>query len=181
MKFTETRISGVYAIDLEPIVDDRGFFARVWCQRELEQTGLTASTVQVNVGYSHYRGTLRGLHFQKAPHQEAKVVRCTRGSIFDVVLDLRADSKSFTDWISRELTATNRRMLYVPEGCAHGYQTLEDDTEIMYHTSTFYVPEAATGVRYDDDAFGIEWPLPIRVISGQDASWPNFNLEDPLH
>lgn len=174
MIFTETDISGSYLIDVKRIGDERGFFGRLWCEREMEEMGLVSSIKQSNIGVSPLKGTLRGLHYQTAPHQEVKIIRCPRGAIYDVIVDLRPDSPTFKKWFAVELTAENSRMLYVPEGCATGYQTLVDDTEIYYHTSEFYHPESATGVRYDDPAFGIEWPLPIAAISDNDKNWNNF-------
>lgn len=174
MIFTETEISGSYLIDVKRIGDDRGFFGRLWCEREMEEMGLVSSIKQSNIGVSPLKGTLRGLHYQRAPHQEVKIIRCPRGAIYDVIVDLRPDSPTFKKWFAVELTAENSRMLYVPEGCATGYQTLVDDTEIYYHTSEFYHPESATGVRHDDPAFGIEWPLPIAAISDNDKNWKNF-------
>lgn len=174
MIFTETEISGSYLIDVKRIGDDRGFFGRLWCEREMEEMGLVSSIKQSNIGVSPLKGTLRGLHYQRAPHQEVKIIRCPRGAIYDVIVDLRPDSPTFKKWFAVELTAENSRMIYVPEGCATGYQTLVDDTEIYYHTSEFYHPESATGVRHDDPAFGIEWPLPIAAISDNDKNWKNF-------
>ncbi|MEQ5814966.1 dTDP-4-dehydrorhamnose 3,5-epimerase [Marinobacter sp. NFXS11] len=174
MIFTETEISGSYLIDVKRIGDDRGFFGRLWCEREMEEMGLVSSIKQSNIGVSPLKGTLRGLHYQTAPHQEVKIIRCPRGAIYDVIVDLRPDSPTFKKWFAVELTAENSRMLYVPEGCATGYQTLVDDTEIYYHTSEFYHPESATGVRHDDPTFGIEWPLPIAAISDNDKNWNNF-------
>ena len=174
MIFTETEISGSYLIDVKRIGDDRGFFGRLWCEREMEEMGLVSSIKQSNIGVSPLKGTLRGLHYQTAPHHEVKIIRCPRGAIYDVIVDLRPDSPTFKKWFAVELTAENSRMLYFPEGCATGYQTLVDDNEIYYHTSEFYHPESATGVRHDDPAFGIEWPLPIAAISDNDKNWKNF-------
>lgn len=174
MRFTETGVAGAFLIEIERKTDDRGFFARSWCRSELEAKGLCARVEQMNVGFNRLRGTLRGMHFQAAPHAETKVVRCTRGSVFDVVVDLRPDSPTFRRWAGFELSADNGRMLYVPEGCAHGYQTLEDASEICYLTSRPYAPESARGVRHDDPAFGIRWPLPVSRISQADRGWPDF-------
>jgi dTDP-4-dehydrorhamnose 3,5-epimerase len=174
MKFTKTAIDGAYIIDVTRIGDDRGFFGRLWCQKEFEEMGLVANICQSNIGVSSKAGTLRGLHFQKPPYQEVKIVRCSRGAMFDVIVDLRPDSRTFKHWFGVELNQNNARMLYVPEGCATGYQTLVDDTEMYYHASQFYHPESATGVRYNDPAFNIEWPLEISVISDNDTSWPDF-------
>lgn len=161
-------------VRLKKFEDERGHFARAWCQEEFKQHGLNPHVAQVNVGFSHRQGTLRGLHFQVAPHAEAKFVRCTRGAVYDVALDLRKDSATFGKWFGVELTADNGQMLYVPEGFAHGYQTLQEDTEMYYLTSRPYASAAATGVRYNDPAFGIKWPLPVSVISTADQNWPLF-------
>jgi dTDP-4-dehydrorhamnose 3,5-epimerase len=172
--FTEIKIAGAYVVELDRKEDDRGFFARGWCRREFAERGLNPRVLQMNVGYSHRKGTLRGLHFQLAPHTEVKMVRCTRGAIYDVLVDLRPESPSFKRWLAVELTPENGRMLYVPEGCAQGYQTLVDGTEMYYFTTSFFAPEAARGVRYDDPVFGIEWPLEIAAISEADRRWPDF-------
>lgn len=175
MKFTETNIPGAYVLDLEPITDERGFFARTFCKDEFAAHGLTTEIAQCNRSLSTERGTLRGLHYQVAPHQEAKLVHCMRGRFFDVCLDLRPDSPTSTQWTGVELSAENRRALFVPEGCAHGFLTLEDNTEIYYQISASYAPEAQRGVRYDDPAFGIEWPDEIRHIKDRDAQYPDFD------
>jgi dTDP-4-dehydrorhamnose 3,5-epimerase len=172
MRFTESRVLGACLIDPSPHEDERGRFLRAWCSREFTEHGLEFLPVQANMGFSVRKGTIRGMHFQGAPAFEAKLIRCTRGSMFDVVLDLRPDSASYGKWHGVELSAENARMLYVPEQCAHGYQTLEDDTEMYYMTSQFYTPSAACGVRFDDPAFGIEWPLATAVVSEQDRNWP---------
>ena len=172
MHFTETDIAGAKVIDPSPHQDDRGRFMRAWCAREFADHGIDFVPVQANMGFSRQKGTVRGMHFQMAPALEAKLVRCTRGAMFDVVLDLRPSSPSYGKWYGTELTAENGRMLYVPEGCAHGYQTLEDGTEMHYMASEFYTPSAARGVRFDDPAFGIRWPLPVAVVSEQDRNWP---------
>jgi dTDP-4-dehydrorhamnose 3,5-epimerase len=174
MEFIETELEGAFLIVLSRIEDNRGFFARGWCQDEFSKHGLIGGMVQLNVGFSHKKGTLRGLHYQLPPHQEAKLARCTRGAIFDVVVDLRPGSSTYKRWFGAELTAANGRMLYVPEGCAHGYQTMADDTEMYYLTSAAYAASSATGVRYNDSAFGIAWPLEVEVISGADAAWPDY-------
>jgi dTDP-4-dehydrorhamnose 3,5-epimerase len=174
MTFTELKLKGAYAIDLERKEDPRGFFARSWCRTEFGDHGLCEEFVQINVGFSTKMGTLRGMHYQTAPHQEVKVVRCTMGAIYDVIIDLRPESPTFKQWTGVELNSGNHRMLYVPEGFAHGYQTLADNTEINYQTSRFYAPESARGNRYDDPAFGIEWPLAVSSISDPDRSWPEF-------
>lgn len=176
MIFTETQLKGAYIIDLKRIEDARGFFARGFCQNEFKQFNLNPNLVQLNIGFSHVKGTVRGMHFQKAPWTEAKLVRCTKGAIFDVIIDLRPASPTHKQWLGVELTEDNRRMLYVPEGFAHGYQTLVDNTEMYYQTSQFYAPEFATGVRYDDPAFGITLPLPVSSISTQDQNWSLYTL-----
>ena len=174
MQFLETGLSGAFVIEPERIQDERGFFARLLCERELRDHGLLARICQTNIGVSTLRGTLRGLHYQTPPHAEVKIVRCSRGAIFDVIADLRPESTTFTRWFGVELTEHNYRAIYVPEGFAQGYLTLRGDTEIYYHTSEAYHPESATGVRYDDLAFGIEWPAPIETVSTQDRQWPDF-------
>ena len=173
MIFHETRLSGVFEIHLEPKADERGFFARSWCQKEFESHGLTSKVVQCSVSFNARKGTLRGLHYQAAPYAEAKIVRCTRGAIYDVVVDLRPQSPTFKNWIAAVLTAETT-MLYVPEGCAHGFLTLEDDTEVVYQMSEFYNAESARGVRWDDPAFQIVWPAEVNVISERDRTYPNF-------
>lgn len=174
MKFTKAPIEGAYIIEVNRIGDDRGYFGRLWCQKEFENHGLIANICQSNVGFSKSAGTLRGLHYQVAPHQEVKIVRCSRGAMFDVILDLRPDSSTYKQWFGMELSEDNASMLYVPEGCATGYLTLRDNTEMYYHATEFYHPESATGVRYDDPAFGITWPGEITTISDNDISWPAF-------
>lgn len=174
MKFTEGSVSGAFVIDLDQREDSRGFFARMWCQRELADRGLVGRVTQVNTGFSTSSGTLRGLHFQRSPYAEVKIVRCLRGTVFDVVVDLRPASPTHRRWMGVELSGENGRMLYVPEGCAHGYLTLQDATELMYLTSEGYAPDAASGVRYDDPAFGIDWPGPVKVISDADCSWAPY-------
>lgn len=174
MIFTEVGLPGAYLIDVERREDDRGFFARTFCRREFEARGLNASVAQANTSYSRRRGTLRGMHLQKPPHAESKLVRCTQGSLYDVIIDLRPDSPTCRQWYGVELTAENHRMLYVPEGFAHGHLTLADQTVVTYLVSEFYAPEAESGVRYDDPAFGIRWPEEVRIISEKDRSWPDF-------
>jgi dTDP-4-dehydrorhamnose 3,5-epimerase len=174
MRFTETKLKGAYIIEPEPIADERGFFARTFCAREFEAHGLNPRLAQCNISYNARRGTLRGMHYQAAPHQEAKLVRCTMGAIYDVIIDLRPESPTFKHWIAVELTAENRLMLYVPTGFAHGFQTLEDNTEVFYQMSEFYHPECARGVRWDDPAFGIKWPILHPILSNKDRSYPNY-------
>lgn len=175
MRFTDAALPGVYLIDIQPLEDERGFFARVWCRDELERKGLASDLGQMSLSFNRRKGTLRGVHYQAAPHEEVKLVRCTRGAIYDVLLDLRRDSPTFRQWISAELTAENRRTLYVPKGIAHGFQTLADDTEILYQISEFHHPESARGVRWDDPAFGIDWPDRRPILSERDASYPEFD------
>ena len=172
MQFARTSIDGVVVIEVEPIEDERGFFARGWCQGEFADQGLGATFVQENIGYSAKAGTLRGLHFQRAPFEEAKLVRCTAGAVWDVAVDLRCDSPTHRRSFGVELRADARNMVYVPEGCAHGYLTLIDDTEVRYLTSQYYAPEAVAGVRYDDDLLEISWPRDVAVVSAQDRGWP---------
>jgi dTDP-4-dehydrorhamnose 3,5-epimerase len=172
MHFTETRLEGAWIIDPSPHHDERGRFMRAWCTRELEEQGIHFLPVQANMQFSPRSGTVRGLHVQIAPAVEAKLVRCTRGAVFDVAVDLRQESATFGEWCGVQLTAENGRMLYVPEHCAHGFQSIEADTEVMYLTSAFYAPESCRGARFDDPAFGIRWPLPVSAISEQDRNWP---------
>ncbi len=176
MKFRETPIAGAWLIDLDRIQDDRGYFARAWCKNELASHGLNAELSQANVGYSKLRGTIRGMHFQLEPMAEVKLVRCTRGAIYDVVVDLRPDSPTFCQWYAHELTAENSTMLYIPEGCAHGCQALADGSEFFYFASRPFSRELSRGVRYDDPAFNISWPLAITEISVADRSWPDFKI-----
>jgi dTDP-4-dehydrorhamnose 3,5-epimerase len=172
VRFELTDIDGVTVVEVEEFVDERGFFARSWCRDEFAKRGLATTFVQENVAGNPRRGTLRGMHFQRAPHAEAKLVRCTSGSVWDVALDLRPESPTRRQWVGVELSAENHRSLYVPEGCAHGYLTLTDDAEVRYLTSHAYVPDAAGGVRYDDPAFAIAWPADVLLVSERDASWP---------
>jgi dTDP-4-dehydrorhamnose 3,5-epimerase len=172
MRFTETAIAGVWVIDPDFHVDDRGRFFRAWCLRDFSEHGIHFVPVQENIGFNLHKGTVRGMHYQGPPAVEAKLVRCTKGAIFDVALDLRADSLTRGQWFGTELTADNGRMLYVPEHCAHGYQSLEDRTEMYYSTSQFYAPNTAYGARFDDPAFGIQWPMGPSAVSLQDRNWP---------
>ncbi len=172
MKFTATPLGGAWVIDLEPNADARGFFARTWCRREFAEHGLSTELAQCNISLTRLKGTIRGLHFQHPPHAEAKLVRCTAGAIFDVVVDLRPESPTYRRWFGTELSAHNRRMLFAPEGFAHGFQTLADDSEVHYQMSACYQPEAASGVRWNDPALAIRWPLPVAAISPRDDAWP---------
>jgi dTDP-4-dehydrorhamnose 3,5-epimerase len=174
MRFHKTKLSGVFEIHIDRKPDERGFFARTWCQKEFEAHGLNSRLVQCSVSFSAQKGTLRGIHYQVAPYAETKVVRCTGGSIYDVVVDLRVQSPTFKDWIAVVLTAESRNMVYVPEGCAHGFLTLEDESEVFYQMSEFYNAESARGVRWDDPAFQIAWPEPVEMISERDRTYPNF-------
>src|SRR5262249_46097441 len=175
MIFTETSVNGVFVIDLEPVQDERGFFARTWCQREFEAQGLETRFVQCSVSFNKLAGTLRGLHYQAAPYEEVKLVRCTSGAIFDVVVDLRPGSPTLACHSSLILSSSNRRMLYIPRGIAHGFQTLENDTEVAYQMSEFYQPEYSRGVRWNDPAFAIPWPaVERRIMAPRDQTYPDF-------
>ena len=177
MRFIATELADAQLIEPEEVRDERGFFARVWCSRELEAQGLSNTIAQVNVSHNARKGTVRGLHYQVAPHDEIRVLRCTHGAIYDVIVDLRPGSPTHAKWLGVTLSAANRRMLYVPEGFAHGFQTLQDDTEVLYLMSSFYEPGAGRGVRWNDPAFAIEWPLPVSVISERDATFGDFETE----
>ena len=172
MIFKETKLKGAYILEIEPIKDERGFFARSWCKREFEEKGLKAEIAQINVSHNPKKGTLRGLHYQVSPHEETKLIRCTKGALYDVIVDMRPESPTFKQWFGVELTAENHKMLYVPEGFAHGYLTLTDDVEASYQVSEFYTPGAEKGIRWDDPEFNIEWPVPIAVISEKDKNQP---------
>jgi dTDP-4-dehydrorhamnose 3,5-epimerase len=174
MKFESTAIHGVWILDLERREDPRGFFARTFCEHEFAQHGLLTRFVQCNLSSNRKRGTLRGLHFQNEPKPEVKLVRCVRGSIFDVMVDLRPDSPTYCRWVGVELSATNGRAVYIPAGIAHGFQTLEDNTDLYYHMGEFYEPALAAGVRWNDPAFNIAWPLPDPTLSDKDAAYPDF-------
>jgi len=174
VEFHDTELQGACIIELEKLGDERGFFARTWCRKEFENQGLVARIVQANTSFNTRAGTLRGMHYQAAPYQETKLVRCTSGAIYDVILDLRAESPTYKRWIAVELTAANGRMLYVPADFAHGFITLEDNTEASYLISESYTPGAGRGIRWNDPQFAIEWPCPVEVISEKDAGWPDF-------
>jgi dTDP-4-dehydrorhamnose 3,5-epimerase len=175
MRFTATPLPGVYIVDIEPVTDQRGFFAREYDPTQFAAQGLCTALVQCYVSYNPRAGTLRGMHYQAEPYAEAKLVSCGRGAIYDVALDLRSHSPAFCRWYAIELSAANRRMLYIPEGCAHGFQTLRDDSEVRYRISAEYMPEAARGVRWDDPAFSIGWPsVSQRTLSARDAAFPDF-------
>jgi dTDP-4-dehydrorhamnose 3,5-epimerase len=172
MIFHETCLAGAYIIDPERIEDERGFFARTWCREAFERHGLNPRLVQCNISYNPRRGTLRGMHYQVRPHEEAKLVRCTQGALHDVIVDLRPGSPTVRQWVAVELTAANRRMLYIPEGFAHGFETLVDQTEVFYQMSESYHAPSARGVRFDDPALGIAWPLEVAMISEKDRGYP---------
>lgn len=174
MRFIETTIPGAWLIEIDRIEDGRGFLARAWCRREFAEHGLQADFVQCNISFNRLRGTLRGLHYQAPPHEETKLVRCTRGALFDVLVDWRPGSFAYRRWEGFELTADNHRMLYVPEGIAHGFQTLEDDTEVFYQMGEFHHPESAHGLRWDDPALGIRWPLGKPIVSDRDSAYPGI-------
>lgn len=174
LKFIETSIPGVLLINLHLLEDERGYFTRTFCAQKFKENGINPSLLQCNISFNHKKGTLRGMHFQITPHAEAKLIRCVRGSIFDVVIDLRPESKTFEQWMSIELSEKNRQLLYIPEGCAHGFQTLEDQTELFYQMSYPFLPEAARGIRWDDPYFKITWPLNDRTISLKDQSYPLY-------
>ena len=174
MIFDQTDLQGVFLVKLEPLMDERGFFARSFCGREFEAHGLEGRVTQCSISFNLTKGTLRGMHFQRPPSAEVRLVRCTRGAVYDVVLDLRVGSPTFRRWVAADLSAENRWAVYVPEGCAHGFQTLADGTEVAYQMSEFYDPPAAAGVRWDDPAFGILWPPAKRTISERDLSYPDF-------
>ncbi len=174
MKFAKTSIPGIFIVSLELLEDDRGFFARSFCRKEFSEHGLNPDVAQCSVSFNRTRGTLRGMHFQKAPHEESKLIRCTMGSIYDVLVDVRPTSSTFKQWIAMELSGANRTMLFVPPGVAHGFLTLEDNSEVFYQMSEFYVPEASGGFRWNDPAFGIRWPEPPRVVSPRDQQYPDF-------
>ncbi len=176
MIFTETKLKGAFLIEVQKFEDDRGFFGRTFCQKEFQKYGLNPNVSQANVSYNKKKGTLRGMHYQASPYEEVKLVRCTRGSICDVIIDMRPDSTTYKQWTYAELRADNYQMLYVPEGFAHGFQTLEDDTEVIYQVTQFYTPGSERGIRYDDPVFNIAWPLAAQVISEKDRNWPDYKL-----
>lgn len=174
MIFSETKLKNVYLIEQERFEDDRGFFARTFCKKEFQAHGIHSTFVQCNTSFNVKKGTLRGMHYQSKPHEEAKLVRCTMGAIYDVVIDIQPESNTFREWIAVELTFVNRKMIYVPEGFAHGFLTLEDNTEVFYQISEFYTPESSRGVRWNDPAFNVQWPMDIAVISDRDSQYPNL-------
>jgi dTDP-4-dehydrorhamnose 3,5-epimerase len=174
MIFTSTRLAGAYLIEIEKIEDDRGFFARTWCRREFDARGLAAAPAQMNLSRTKTRGTIRGLHYQAPPCAETKLLHCIRGAIYDVAVDLRPESPTYREWMAVELSAADHRMLYLPEGFAHGFQSLEDDVEVLYVVSEFHSPRHERGIRYNDPAFAIHWPLDVRMVSDKDRQWPDF-------
>jgi dTDP-4-dehydrorhamnose 3,5-epimerase len=174
MQFTETTLQGAFVVDIEQHEDERGFFARSWCAREFRDQHLNPCVVQCDVSWNRLRGTLRGMHYQVPPHAEVKLVRCTRGAVYDVIIDLRETSPTFRQHFALELSGDNHRALYIPEGFAHGFLTLRDDSEVFYQMSAFYEPGALRGVRWNDPAFGVSWPLPVSVISDRDRNYADF-------
>jgi len=174
MLVTETKLKGVFILEPEKLADGRGFFARSWSRREFSALGLDEELVECNISFNKAKGTLRGMHYQTVPNGQTKIVRCTQGALYDVVIDLRPDSSTFKQWLSVELTAQNHLMLYVPKECAHGFQTLRDNTEVLYQMSSYYVPESGRGVRWNDPAFSIEWPEDERTIIARDQEYPDF-------
>lgn len=177
MRFSPTKLADAVLVELEEHKDDRGFFARTFCEREFEAQGLPTRFPQCNLSRNDRAATMRGMHFNVPPYEEAKLVRCTRGAIYDVVIDLRPGSTSFGDWTGVELSADDGRALYVPPGFAHGFLTLVDATDVFYHMGEFFQPSAARGLRYDDPTFGVRWPVPVAVISERDATYPDFDLD----
>lgn len=176
MIFTETKLKGSFLIDLEKLKDERGFFARSWCKKEFENCGIHLDVVQSNISYNKQKGTLRGMHYQTSPHGEAKVVCCTNGAIYDVIIDLRKDSATFKQWLGVELSRKNYQMIYIPEDFAHGFLTLVDDTEVSYQMSEFYYPDYAKGIRWNDPEFAIQWPGEVKLISDRDGSYPDVEF-----
>ena len=177
MKFIRTSLEGAYLIGLDKYEDERGFFARIFCKSEFEEMGLSSKFIQVNNSLTRYKGTIRGMHYQLEPSAEVKIVRCIRGSLYDAIIDLRPDSSSFGEWFGSELSAENRQMMYVPKGFAHGFLTLEDNTETFYFASSSYSPDLERGIRYNDPYFGIEWPIPVTQSSQKDGECPDFDPE----
>jgi dTDP-4-dehydrorhamnose 3,5-epimerase len=176
MIFSETKIEGTFIIEPELLIDERGFFARSFCKEEFDKLGLDSSIVQCNISCNNKKGTLRGMHYQLPPHEEAKIVSCTEGAIYDVVVDLRKDSRTYCQWIAVELTDNNLKMLYIPKGCAHGFQTLKDQTRVFYQVTNFFHPESGRGVRWDDPRFGIHWPAGRKIISRKDKQFSEYGL-----
>jgi dTDP-4-dehydrorhamnose 3,5-epimerase len=183
MRFAPTEIPGVVVVDLDLHADSRGFFARSWCEQEAAAHGVAFGTVQCNISFNHRRGTLRGMHYQVAPHEEAKIVRCSAGALLDVIVDIRPESPSYRRFVAVELSAENRRAVHIPKGCAHGFLTLADNTEVFYQMSDYYAPEFARGFRWNDPYFNITWPAGIDVISDRDRAYADFEpqVADPTH
>lgn len=175
MIFTETKLKGAFILEIKKIEDDRGFFGRSWCRKEMEDHGLIGEIVQANTSFSYKKGTLRGMHFQVSPFEEAKIIRCVRGAMYDVIIDLRPDSETFRQWTGVELSQDNYKMFYVPEGFAHGFLTLTDNVEVYYNVTAFYTPGAERGIRWNDKAFNIKWPMEPGVISKKDREHPDFD------
>jgi dTDP-4-dehydrorhamnose 3,5-epimerase len=176
MKFIKTKLEGAYIIEIEKMTDERGFFARSWCEKDFAEHGLNSKLVQCNISFNQKKSTFRGMHYQAKPYEEAKLVRCTQGAIYDVIIDIRPDSPTFKQWLGIELTAVNRQMLYIPEGFAHGFQTLVDNTEVFYQMSEFYYAESARGIRWDDPQIGIKWLITDNlIISDKDQSYEMFD------
>ncbi len=176
MIFTETKLKGAYIIEIKQLSDERGFFGRSWCKREMEEHGLNGNVVQANTSLSKLKGTMRGMHYQKHPYEETKFLRCTKGAIYDVIVDLRKDSPTFLQWIGVELTEDNYKMIYVPEKFAHGFVTLTDNSEVTYLVTQFYTPGAEAGLRYNDEKLNIQWPVPVKVVSEKDKTHPDFDI-----
>ena len=176
MIFTETKLKGAFIVEVKKIEDDRGFFGRAWCKQEFEDHGLNGNIVQLNTSLTKKKGTIRGMHYQVDPYQEAKFIRCTRGRIWDVMIDLRPDSPTFMQWVGTELSADNYKMAYVPENFAHGFVTLEDNSEVYYPVTAFYTPGSERGIRWNDPAFNIAWPINIEIVSDKDSSHPDFDV-----
>ncbi len=176
MIFKETILKGAFLVEIKKLEDDRGFFGRAWCKQEFEENGLNGNIRQINTSYTHKKGTIRGMHYQIDPFQETKFMRCTKGRIYDVIIDLRSDSPTFMKWIGHELSEKNCRMVYVPGNFAHGFVTLEDHCEVYYPVTEFYTPGSERGIRYDDPAFNIDWPVDVEIVSEKDRSHPDFNI-----
>jgi dTDP-4-dehydrorhamnose 3,5-epimerase len=176
MIFTETKLKGAFIVEIKQLKDERGFFGRSWCRKEMEEHGLNGNVVQANTSLTLNKGTIRGMHYQKHPYEETKLMRCTKGAIYDVIIDLRKDSPTFKQWLGVELTEDNYKMLYVPEKFAHGFITLKDHSEVTYLVTQFYTPGAEAGIRYNDPGFNIQWPVPVEVVSEKDLSHPDFDL-----
>ena len=177
MKFTETKLKGAFIVEIKQLEDERGFFGRSWCKHEMEEHGLNGNIAQANTSFSKKKGTMRGIHFQRHPNEETKIIRCTKGAIYDVIVDLRKDSPTFMQWIGVELTEDNYKMVYVPENFGHGFLTLKDNSEVYYLVTNFYTPSAEGGIRYNDPALNINWPVPVTVVSEKDRSHPDLKLQ----